>query len=67
MDDTLCDGTLTVRLRPAGLLSTAAVKETATVSSTWKSVRRPALGRPKVDSHIHNYFSIGIESKQTNG
>lgn len=62
MDDTQYAGTLTVRFRPAGPSSTVVVKETTTASSTWKSVRRSALGRLEVQRDRHAcYFELGNE------
>lgn len=52
---TLYAGTLTARFRHVGPSSTAAVKETATASFTRRSVRRSALGRPKVHKHTHRH------------
>lgn len=52
VDDTPCAGTLTVRFRPAGPSFTAAVEATTTASSTWRTVRRSASGKPKVQNHI---------------
>lgn len=51
VENTLCAGTLTVSFRPAGPSSTAAVEATRTASSTRRSVRRSASGKPKVQNH----------------
>lgn len=53
--DTRCAGTSTAKFRPADPSSTVAAKETATASVSWRSVRRPASGRPKVLKHTHKH------------
>lgn len=59
VESTLCAGILTDRLKPAGPSSTAAVKEMTTVSFTWRSVKRPVLGRLMVQIEArHRHTSL---------
>lgn len=57
MDDTLCAGISTVRLRPADPSSTAAVRATTTAFCIWRSVRRSAFLRQEVQhARTHRWF-----------
>lgn len=61
VESTLCAGTLTVRFKPAGPSSTAAVTETTTVSFTRRSVKRRVSGRLKVQIETQtHYFKLCV-------
>lgn len=66
VSDTLCAGTSTVTLEPAGLSFTVAAKETTIASSSRRTVKRSASGKLKVGEETQTNFKSNIQQIRAN-